>query len=75
MREPSHSVFIQSDTEQRSTIVQAHWCCQSAQGDTAGGGRASLTHTDVNAKTLTSTSDNSQALGWLALRNTLINGK
>lgn len=32
-------------------------------------------HTDVNAKTLTSTSDNSQALGWLARRNTLMNGK
>lgn len=53
MREPSHSVFIQSDTEQRAAIVQPRWCCQSTQGSTAGGGRASHAHTHTQTLTLT----------------------
>lgn len=40
----SDSVFIQSDTEQRSTIVQPRWCCQSTQGSTAGGVALARTH-------------------------------
>lgn len=44
----SDSVFIQSDTEQRSTIVQPHWCCQSRQGCTAGGVALADTHTHAH---------------------------
>lgn len=44
----SDSVFIQSDTGQRSTIVQPHWCCQSRQGCTAGGVALADTHTHVH---------------------------
>lgn len=46
----SDSVFIQSDTEQRSTIVQPHWRCQSWQGCTAGG--VALTDTRTHVRTL-----------------------
>lgn len=49
MREPSHSVFIQSDPEQRSAIVQPYWCCHSTQDNTAGGGRVSVSHTHTHS--------------------------
>lgn len=45
----SDSVFIQSDTEQRSTIVQPHWRCQSTQGGTAGGVALADTCTHMRA--------------------------
>lgn len=51
----SDSVFIQSDAEQRSTIVQLRWCCQSTRGSTAGGcsHEHSLTHTHTLIQTHT----------------------
>lgn len=36
MKELSHSVFIQSDTEQSSAIVEPDWSCHSMQTVTAG---------------------------------------
>lgn len=47
----SDSVFIQSDTEQRSTIVQPRWCCQSTWGSTAGGCSREHSHTHKHSHT------------------------
>lgn len=47
----SDSVFIQSDTEQRSTIVQPHWRCQSTQDGAAGGVALADTRTHMRAHT------------------------
>lgn len=64
-------VFIQSDTQQRSSIVEPDWCCHSAQSDAAGGGQASLSHTKMSALMLRVGAVSNAAVG-MSTRSSLL---